>query len=336
MSLIWNSLTGAVETGLVYTIAFFGVWLMFRIQSDFDVAVDGAFSLGGVVVVVTILHGWNPWLALAAAAMASSLIGLLSFVLTRVLGLILVFVTIVINIAMFSVNLDILGLPDVNIVGSHTIFTDWTRIFGASAESQSLDTVLIAVAVAVVAIVLAFFLKSEIGLALRASGLNKTMARSMAVSPPAMLLVALLIGDGLCGLSGAIAAQQQGFADIQSGTGTLLFGIAAILLGETVVRGKGPIRGLIAVFIGTLLYRFVLALAFNVGVDPNDLNALTAAIVILAIALDRLLHWRGRRGRRLRARRDGLRLHLVWDQPAPVATGTVNQGAPIEQARPAE
>lgn len=283
------ALLNALETGLPYAIGFLGVWLVFRNQNDFDLTVDSTFTMGGAVAAVWMLHGGNPWLAPILGAASASLGGLLTFAVTRLLTLSLVLASIVINLGLFSVNLAIMGRPNLSIVNRRTIIDDWHSWWHLSVHSQIATIALMAALVLIVSAALALFLLTEVGLGLRASGMNKTMARAVGVSPALMLLVSLVVGNLLTGLSGAIVTEQQGFADVSMGIGTIIFGVTAVLLGEVVVRARGPVAGVATVLVGTIAYRLILALAFQVGVAPELFRGLTALTVLAAVLANRIL-----------------------------------------------
>lgn len=288
----------ALETGLPYGIAFLGVWLVFRNQNDFDLTVDSSFTLGGAIAAVWILRGGDPWLSLLAGAATASFAGALTFVVTRTLGLSLVLASIVVQIGLFSVNLSIMGRPNLNIIGKPTIFDTWQSSLRLSEPSGYATIALLAAIVLVVYGLVALFLRTEVGLAFRASGMNKAMARAVGVSPSLMLLVALMLGNLLTGLSGAIVAEQQGFADVSMGIGTIIFGVTAVMLGEVVVRARGPIAGVTTVIVGTIAYRLILSFAFQIGVPPEDFRGLTAVTVLGAVLINIFLSRLLKRGRR--------------------------------------
>jgi putative ABC transport system permease protein len=286
----------AVETGLPYLAAFIGIWLLFRIHHDFDLTVGGSFTLGAAVCALWMKQGGSPWLALLLAAAAGSLAGLCTALIMRVLNLRLILASIIVNTSLLSINLVVMGLPNLNIVGIPTIVDQAAGAIGVHLGRQlQIIAVILLVSVVVVAAV-AGFLLSEVGLAFRASGINSKMARSVGVSPERMMLLALVLSNALCGLSGTLVAQDQGFVDLQMGATLIIFGITSVLLGEVVIVARGPISGLATVIVGTFAYRLIISAAFRVGVPPQYFNALTGLTVVLAIGLN--LSVRGAAARR--------------------------------------
>jgi putative tryptophan/tyrosine transport system permease protein len=293
-----HALVDALETGLPYSIAFAGVWLMFRVLRDFDLTVDATFTSGGAAAGLLLTHGHGAWLSLVAAAVAGGVGGLLTFTVHRALRLPVVLASIVVSVGLYSVNLRLMGTPNVNLLDAHTVTAGWTSMVGAQPGDQWALIALFAIVVVVALGALGYFLTTQFGLGLRASGINPIMARAQGASPAIALLVGLVVANAFVGLSGALVAQDQGFVDISMGVGTIVFGVTAVLLGEVVNRRGGPVRALAAVVLGTLLYRYILAVAFRLGVPPEDFQGMTAIIVLLAVGIGlvgrRLGTWRSR------------------------------------------
>jgi putative ABC transport system permease protein len=276
----------AIESGLPYVVAFIGIWLLFRVHHDFDLTVGGSFTLGAAVCALWMQRGGSPWLALVLAAVAGGLAGLGTAVVMRLLRLRLILASIIVNTSLLSVNLVLMGLPNLNIVGIPTIVDQAVAITGLHVSRQVDLIVVMAIVVGVVTALMAVFLLSELGLAFRAAGINATMARSMGVSPEQMMLLALVLSNVLTGLSGALVAQDQGFVDLQMGATLIIFGITSVLLGEIAITARGPLAGLATVVLGTFAYRLIIAAAFRVGVPPQYFNALTGLTVVIAIGLN--------------------------------------------------
>jgi putative tryptophan/tyrosine transport system permease protein len=235
---------------------------------------------------------------LVAAAVAGGVGGLLTFTVHRALRLPVVLASIVVSVGLYSVNLRLMGTPNVNLLDAHTVTAGWTSMVGAQPGDQWALIALFAIVVVVALGALGYFLTTQFGLGLRACGINPIMARSQGASPAIALLVGLVVANAFVGLSGALVAQDQGFVDISMGVGTIVFGVTAVLLGEVVNRRGGPVRALAAVVLGTLLYRYILAVAFRLGVPPEDFQGMTAIIVLLAVGIGlvgrRLGTWRSR------------------------------------------
>jgi putative ABC transport system permease protein len=285
--MIGGSLSDALQTGLPYSLAFLGVWMTFRLQGEFDLTVDSSFALGAAVLGTWVVHGGHAIIGVALAIGAGALAGLATYTVKRVLGLSLILASIIVGTGLFSLNLRIMGQPDLNLFGTSSLIQSWSGAF-AHGSTTTATIELFAVIAAAVFGAVTLFLRSEFGLILRANGLNRSVVRSNAGSPELLLLLAVVAGNALVAASGALFAQEEGFSDVSMGIGTLVAGATAIMIGETLVGGGGAtVRGIVAVLVGTLAYRFMLALAFRAGVDPSYFQGVTAVIVIAVLALRR-------------------------------------------------
>lgn len=290
MEFISGAAIDALESGLAYMIAFLGVWLAFRVQRAFDLTVGGSFAAGGAISAIMISNGSDPWLALLVSSIAAGVAGMVTFCLHRFLGLSVILASIISNTAMLSVNLVILGSPTISILQSTSIFdmvAEWT---GAGVRSPWLPIIVLSIVGLIVLASVNFFLNSQRGLAFRMSGINPEMSKSLGVSPTWMLFLALVVANALAGLSGSLVTQNQGYADLHMGDTILIVGLTGILLGELVVR-RGltvPIWGIVAVVIGSYLYRLLIALAFRFGIAPQLFSGLTAAIIVAALILNQI------------------------------------------------
>jgi putative tryptophan/tyrosine transport system permease protein len=269
-------------TGLPLVIVFLGIYTVFRLRADFDLTVEGSFALGGAATAVALLAGVDPVLALLVGAAAGALAGLATALLHLTLGVQVLLAGLVMSIGLFSVTLHVLGAPTVGLLAASTIFDG----------GGDVRTVLVLLAV-VLAVLVAYllFLRTEIGLALRASGVNARMARSQGVDDRAMTVLALGLANGLAGLGAALVVQTQGYADVNMGIGTFVGGVGAILLGELLLRpsGSAVLRIVGCVLLGTLLYRLVLTGALRVGLPAADLKGVTALTLVIAVAAHRYL-----------------------------------------------
>jgi putative ABC transport system permease protein len=252
-------LLDTLVTGLPLVTAVMGIFMIFRLRQDFDLTIDASFTMGAAVVATTLLHGASVPVAMAAAVAASAAMGLITTILHLTLKIPVILAGLVMSIGFFSVNLRIMGTPSLNVVDMPTLFSGFVDLDARAADL--LTSAVLAGIVLVVLGALALFLRTEIGLALRATGVNDVMARSHGVDDRRLLALSLMIANGLAGLSGALVVQSQGFADVSMGTGTLIAGVGAVLLGELIVRPSGSkvIRMVLAVVIGALAYRLVRA-----------------------------------------------------------------------------
>ncbi|MCB1501726.1 MAG: ABC transporter permease [Bauldia sp.] len=279
---------GAVELGLVYAFVGLGVYLSFRILDFPDLTVDGSFPLGAAVSAVAIVGGVDPWLATLAAILAGACAGLVTAVLNVRFGILHLLASILTMIALFSINLRIMGRPNVPLLNQETIITPF---YDLGMASYLVRPLFLAVLVALVVIALAWFLATDFGLAMRATGANQRMARAQGIPTALYIYVGMALSNGLAALAGSLFAQTNGFADVTSGVGTIVVGLAAVIVGETLFRSRHLWVLLIGVVAGSILYRIAIQLALSfdaIGLEPSDLNLATAVLVALALILPRL------------------------------------------------
>lgn len=279
---------GAIESGLLFGLVAFGVFIAFRILDFPDLTVDGSFPLGAAVAATLIVLGWNPWLATAMAIAAGFAAGALTAWLNVRLQIMNLLASILTMIALYSINLRIMGKPNVALLGDDTIFTpmdNWALPYYLSAP------LLISFVVLVVFVLLVRFMTSETGLAMRATGVNSKMARANGIHTGRLTILGVALANGLVGLAGALFAQSQGTADVTMGVGTIVVGLAAVIGGEAILSTRTIARWIFACLIGAVLYRLVIALALNadwIGLKAQDLNLITAVLVTLAIVAPKL------------------------------------------------
>jgi putative ABC transport system permease protein len=286
-----------LATGLPYVPVFLGVYMIFRLRDDFDLTIDGSFTMGAVVVAVALQHGVNPVLAMLMAVAASAFCGVITGFLHLTLSIPILLAGLVMSIGLVSVNLTILGTPTVNLDTTRTVLS---LLSGNRAPAEGTMIAVLGGFAFVVLAAMALFLRTEKGLALRATGINVRMARSVGINDKALMLLSLTLANGLAGLSGSLVVQSQGYADVNMGTGTLIAGVGAVLLGELLLRPTGSrvVRIMTAVLAGSLLYELILVAALRVGLPAGDLQGVTALTLIVAVA----------------ARQSGVRLHSAVGQ----------------------
>ncbi|PWC40868.1 ABC transporter permease [Azospirillum sp. TSO22-1] len=279
---------GAVEIGLVYALVALGVFLSFRVLDFPDLTVDGSFPLGAAVAATLIVAGANPWLASLAAVAAGAAAGLVTAVLNVRFRILHLLASILTMIALFSVNLRVMGKPNVAILMQDTVLTPF---YGLGLPEHIVRPLFVAVVVLAVVALLARFLASEFGLAMRATGVNARMARAQGVETDTHLYFGIALSNGLVGLAGALFAQTNGFADVTTGIGTIVVGLAAVIVGETVLPLRGMAGALVACVVGSILYRLAVQFALSadaIGLQASDLNLVTAVLVAVALILPRM------------------------------------------------
>lgn len=280
---------GALEQGLVFGLMALGVYLTFRILDFPDLTVDGSFPMGAAVSSVMILNGQNPWLALALASIAGAGAGMITAVLNVRLKILNLLASIITMIGVYSINIRIMGRPNLSLLGEDTIFTP---LKGFLPPYLMVPLVFLVILILVL-IALNWFLSTEIGLALRATGDNERVSRAMGIQTGAMVILGLAISNGLVALSGGLYSQAQGSADIGMGVGMIVAGLASVIVGEAFMRGRraSVLAASICVVLGSIVYRLAIgfALTLNSGswlsIRPSDLNFMTAALVVIFLSL---------------------------------------------------
>ncbi|WP_068785876.1 ABC transporter permease [Paenibacillus phocaensis] len=269
-----NSLLGALESGLLYALMALGVYITFRILDFPDLTVDGSFTTGGAIAAVMITGGSSPWIATIAAffgGLAAGAITGLIHTKGRINGLLS---GILMMIALYSINMRIMGKPNVGLLGEDTLFSTVSPL------------VFMPIIVIAIKLLLDLFFKTDLGLALRATGDNKRMIRSFGANTDYTIILGLSLSNGLVALSGALIAQQSGFADISSGIGMIVIGLASVIIGEAIFGARTVFWATLAAVLGSVVYRIVVALALRIEwLEQTDLKLITAVIVIIALVL---------------------------------------------------
>jgi putative tryptophan/tyrosine transport system permease protein len=284
----WVALQGVLELGLIYGLVGLGVYLSFRVLQFPDLTVDGSFPLGGAVAAALIVKGVPPIVATGAAIGAGMIAGVLTAYLTVRLKILNLLASILVMIGLYSINLRIMGQPNVPLLGQPTIFSQVSEGF----PSVFANDLLLGAIVLAILIGLNAFLATEQGLALRATGANPRMALAQGIAVDRLTLMGMGLSNGLAALAGALFAQLNGFADVTLGVGTIVLGLAAVIVGETLLPGRSIFKATAGTILGALLYRLIIAIALNsrwLGLAAQDLNLITAVIVGLALVLPR---WR--------------------------------------------
>ncbi len=277
---------GAIELGLIYGLVAAGVYLSFRVLDFPDLTADGSFPLGAAIASTLIIYGTTPWLATATAMVGGALAGSLTAWLNTRWKILHLLAGILTMTALYSINLRIMGRPNIALLSEDTVFTTSASIFHYSVA----NIVVIAFVVLAIIVVLYRFLSSEVGLAIRTTGQNPRMATAHGIKTDHMILLGIALSNSLIALGGALFAQSQGFADISMGVGTIIFGLAAVLIGEAILPTRVIIGALCAGVVGSIIYRLVMALALNsdlLGLNTSDLNLVSAVLVAMAMILAR-------------------------------------------------
>lgn len=281
------ALLGAIETGLLYALIGLGVYLSFRVLDFPDLTVDGSFPLGGAVAATLIVQGMNPFLATILACLAGALAGLVTAWLNVQLKILHLLASILTMISLYSINLRIMGKPNIALLGQPTILTPLQPLFESLPQQIVIPGILLGIAIAA-KFAVDLFLGSEIGLGMRATGANPQMANAQGISTGIMILLGMAMSNGLVALGGALFAQIYGFADVTMGVGTIVFGLAAVIIGETFITPVTVAKATLGVILGSVVYRIAVGLALNadfLGFQAQDLNLVTALLVAFALVL---------------------------------------------------
>ncbi|MDO5090406.1 MAG: ABC transporter permease [Cardiobacteriaceae bacterium] len=278
---------GALETGLVYTLVAFAIYLSFRVLDFPDLTVDGSFPLGGAVCAVLIMSGWQPWLATLAGFAAGMMAGAVTGFFNVKLKILHLLASILTMTALYSINLRIMGRPNIALLNERTLLTPLEEM---GITYYIVPVVLFFIVIMLMMALLYWFMRSETGLAMRATGANPAMARAQGIATGSMTILGIAIANGLVGLAGALFAQSRGSADVSMGIGVIVIGLASLIGGEALLTPKTVLRALLACLIGAVLYRLAIAFALEadwLGLRAQDLNLITAVMVTLAIVTPR-------------------------------------------------
>ena len=272
-----------VSQGLLWAIMALGVFLTFRVLDIADLSVEGTFPLGAAVAASLIDAGHSVWFAMLIALIAGCIGGTVTALLTTKLKIPALLSGILTMIGLYSVNLMIMGKANVPLLRAETVFTLTENLFGVSSVVATLIVGL--VATVIVGAIMYWFFGTVLGTAIRATGCNPQMARAQGINTNVMVILGLLISNGLVALSGALVAQSNGFADVGMGTGTIVIGLASVIIGEVLFGTRSFKNWLISVVLGSVVYRAVIAIVLELGMPPNDLKLFTAVLVAIALSL---------------------------------------------------
>ena len=280
-----NQGLAAADLGLIFGIMALGVYLTFRVLNFPDLTVDGSFTTGAAVATSAILAGGNPWVATAMAMVAGGLAGLITGLLHTKGHINPLLAGILTQIALYSINLRIMGRANLPLLRTDTTLSEVRNAgpFGTWAPVGIFLGVVI-----VTLLIVNWFLSTDTGLAMQATGDNEAMIRAQGVSTDAMKILGLVISNALVGISGAIMAQYQGYADIGMGIGLIVAGLASVILGQAVLPSRHFAVTTAAVVLGSVIYREVIQLALALNFDPNDMKLLSAVLVVAALLLPRM------------------------------------------------
>lgn len=305
---MFTAIFGSVESGIIYAIMALGVYLSFRILDFPDLTVDGSFVTGAAVAATLVVSGVNPFVATMVSILAGFIAGCITGIIHTFGKINALLSGILMMIALYSINLRIMGKSNVPLLNQETSFTHvesfWAKL-GIDSAMESMFTAVglgefvpstwgILFFMILVTFLIKFltdrFLKTEIGLALRATGDNQRMIRSLSANTNILIILGLGISNAMVALSGALIAQYSGFADVGMGIGMIIIGLASVIIGEALFGTKTIVRTTLAVIGGAIIYRIVVSMALRVEfLETGDMKLITATIVILALILPKVM-----------------------------------------------
>lgn len=286
----------ATSQGLIWGVMVLGLYITFRILDFADLTVDGSLALGGSVSALLISNGINPFLSILVATVAGIIAGCITGILHVKLKIPGILAGILTMTALYSINIRIMGKANTPLLGKETIFTFINRIFSFTGLNfQIISSIILGIMICITIIItLYWFFGTDLGFSIRATGNNKNMVSALGINVGIMQIIALALSNGLIAFSGAFIAQSQGYADINMGVGALVCGLASIIIGETFIKSDFNFMiKLIFVVLGSILYRVIIALALQIGMNPSDLKLFTAIIVSIALAIPKFLKKKG-------------------------------------------
>lgn len=280
------------EQGFLFAFLGLGVLITFRFFRFPDLSAEGTYPLGGAVVAALLVAGVDPFTATLAAMLAGSAAGIVTALVHTKLRVNNIIAGIIVMTALYTVNLRVMGKANTPLLSTPTVFGDIVSALnrlGLDLPDNVFTTIPIAfVILAVAGIALVWFFRTDLGLAVRATGQNEAMILSLGVDIDRTKMVGLALSNGFIALSGALVAQNHGFADIGMGIGILVTGAAAVLIGEAIFGDRTVAWWVFAAIVGVVIYRLLVALALRVGLEPIDLRMITAVLLLLALAVPQL------------------------------------------------
>ncbi|MCA1027402.1 ABC transporter permease [Cytobacillus kochii] len=305
-----SAIFGSIEAGAMYALMALGVYLSFRVLDFPDLTVDGSFVTGGAVAAVLIVGGTNPFLATILAFVAGFLAGSVTGLLHTKGKINPLLSGIIMMIALYSINLRIMGKSNIPLLSEETVITKLTDFWQGLGLDNALAfigfvpktwaiLILMLILALFVKVMIDWFLKTDIGLAIRATGNNETMIRSFSANTDTLKILGLGLSNGLVALSGGLVAQYNGFSDVGMGIGMIVIGLASVIIGEAIFGAKTIFRATLAVIGGAILYRIIVTLALRVEfLETGDMKLITALIVVFALVLPKILEKQKERQRK--------------------------------------
>ncbi len=293
----------AAELGLLYAVMAVGVYLTYRVLDFPDLTVDGSFTTGAAISAVLIIAGVPAWIAVLAGTAGGFLAGVVTGLLHVWGGINPLLAGILTQIALYSVNLRIMGKANVPLLRQTTLMSP---LRDADLLGTWVSVGLFAVGAAVLGVLVYWFLGTKYGVALRATGDNELMARSQGINTGTAKIVGLAISNALVALCGSLIAQYQGYTDISMGIGLIVAGLASVIIGQAIFGMTAVWQAVVAAMLGSVIYRSVIQLALGAGLAPNDMKLISAVLVVIALVVPKWGVFKKLRARRRRTAQAGV------------------------------
>lgn len=275
----------SASQGVLWALLAIGVFLTFRILDIADLTAEGSFPLGAGIAAVSITNGLSPIVACLLGFLGGAAAGLVSGLLHTKLKIPALLAGIITMTGLYSVTSRIMGAPNPSLLGQKNVFT-WAESLGVSKENAVLIAGLLVALIVVTLLVL--FLRTETGLAIRATGDNLAMSEANGINTDTMKIIGYMISNGCIALSGSLLAQNNGFADLNSGIGTIVIGLASIIIAEVLFRNQPLLLRLLTIILGAVIYRFILALVFELNVQPSDSKLASALVLVICLSFPQI------------------------------------------------
>ncbi|MDD3429551.1 MAG: ABC transporter permease [Oscillospiraceae bacterium] len=271
---------GAIEQGMIYSLVAIALFVSYRILDIADLTTDGTFTLGAAASAIFTTFG-TPWLGLGLAVIMGAAAGFVTALLQTKLKVQPILAGIITMTALYSINLIVMGgKSNLPLMKKSTVFTFFETLFGKNYGKL----IFIVIVVTLLCALLAFFLRTRLGLSIRATGDNKDMVRSSSINPAFTITIGLMLANAITALSGALFAQHQQFSDISLGTGMVVVGLASLIIGEVIIGTSTIPRCIIGAVVGSIIYRIIIAFALNTNISASNLKLVSAIIVAIAIS----------------------------------------------------
>ena len=278
-----NLAVSTVAQGLLWAVMALGVYVTFRVLDLADLTCEGSFPLGAATAATLMASGYGVGVSIAAAAVAGMLAGAVTGILTTKMKIPALLAGILTMIALYSVNLRIMGKANLSLLGVDTVFVITQKTLGLNNAQTTFVGGM--AATLIVGIGMYWFFGTEIGAAIRATGFNQQMIRAQGVNTDMTIILGLIISNALISVSGALVGQNNGFADVGMGVGTIVIGLASVIIGEVLFGTRSFKNCMISVVLGSVVYRIVIAIVLQMGMPPNDLKLFTSVLVALALSM---------------------------------------------------